>query len=264
MVVPFHDVNPVRRTPWVMRLLIAANVGVFLFTPAVATIGVGAVSTAELCELEAFYHRYGAIPQELVGNEQLEQVPTGPAAGGERCEVGTPGYGKIPALSALTSMFLHAGWLHLLGNMLFLYVFGNNVEERMGRVGFLLFYLLGGAVAAYGFALADPGSTVPMVGASGAVSAVLGAYLALWPRARVWSLVPVLFFIPLRLPAWLVLGLWFVLQYVYAAGYATSGAGGVAYLAHVLGFVFGFLVALPLRRPPRRRRRRGQPLPRRP
>jgi membrane associated rhomboid family serine protease len=262
MVVPFHDVNPVRRTPWVMRLLIAANLVVFLLTPAVATLGVGAVSAAGLCDLQAFYYQYGAIPQELIENEQLGRVPTGGAADGESCEVGSPEYEKVPALSVLTSMFLHAGWLHLLGNMLFLFVFGNNVEERLGHLRFLLFYLAGGAIAAYGFALADPGSAVPMVGASGAVSAVLGAYLALWPRARVWSLVPVLFFIPLRLPAWLVLGLWFVLQYVYAAGYATSGAGGVAYLAHVLGFVFGFLVGLPLRRP-RRRRRRGQPLPRR-
>ena len=259
MVLPFYDVNPVRRTPWIMRLLIAANFAVFLVTPAVATIGVGAVSTADLCELEAFYHRYGAIPQELVDNEPLAQVPTGPAADGESCQVGSPGYDKVPALSALTSMFLHAGWLHLLGNMLFLFVFGNTVEERLGHLRFLLFYLAGGAIAAYGFALAFPGSEVPMVGASGAVSTVLGAYLVLYPRARVWSLVPVLLFIPLRLPAWLVLGLWFVLQYVYATGYATSGASGVAYLAHVLGFVFGFLVGLPLRRPRRRRRRRPVP-----
>jgi membrane associated rhomboid family serine protease len=261
MVVPFHDVNPVRRTPWVMRLLILTNLVVFLFTPAVATVGIGAVGVSELCELDAFYHRYGAIPQELVDNEPLARVPTGVAADRESCEVGSPGYDKIPALSVLTSMFLHAGWLHLLGNMLFLFVFGNNVEERLGHLRFLLFYLAGGAVAAYGFALADPGSAVPLVGASGAVSAVLGAYLALWPRARVWSLVPVLFFIPLRLPAWLVLGLWFVLQYVYAAGYATSGAAGVAYLAHVLGFAFGFLMGLPLRRPRRRRRvtRRARP-----
>jgi membrane associated rhomboid family serine protease len=254
MVIPFHDVNPVRRTPWVMRGLIAANVAAFLVTPAVATVGVGAVGIADLCQLEGFYHQYGAIPRELIENRQLERVPTGEVVQGG-CAVGSPEYEKIPAISVLFSMFLHAGWLHLLGNMLFLWVFGNNVEERFGHLGFLLFYLLAGGVAAYGFALAVPGSTVPMVGASGAVSGVLGAYLVLYPRARVWSLVPVLLFLPLRLPAWLVLGMWFVLQYVYATGYATAGAGGVAYLAHVLGFVFGFLMALPLRSPPRRRRR---------
>jgi membrane associated rhomboid family serine protease len=254
MVIPFYDVNPVRRTPWVMRGLIATNVAVFLVTPAVAALGVGAVAVAELCQLEAFFYRYGAIPRELVENRQLEQVPTGEVVR-QGCRLGPPDYDKVPALSVLFSMFLHAGWAHLIGNMLFLWVFGNNVEERFGHLGFLLFYLLTGGVAAYGFALAFPGSTVPMVGASGAVSAVLGAYLVLHPRARVWSLVPVLLFIPLRLPAWLVLGMWFVLQYVYATGYATAGAG-VAYLAHVLGFVSGFLLALPLRqRPPGRRRR---------
>jgi membrane associated rhomboid family serine protease len=254
MVIPFHDVNPVRRTPWVMRALIVANIAVFLVTPAVGAVGVGGVDAGDLCALEAFYYRYGAIPRELVSNEPLPLVPTGEVVRGG-CAVGPPGYGKVPALSVLFSMFLHAGWLHLLGNLLFLYVFGNNVEDRFGHLGFLLLYLFTGGIAGYGFALGDPGSTVPVVGASGAVSGVLGAYLVLHPRARVWSLVPVLLFLPLRLPAWLVLGMWFVLQYVYATGYATSGASGVAYLAHVLGFVAGFLLALPLRSPPRRRRR---------
>jgi membrane associated rhomboid family serine protease len=141
-------------------------------------------------------------------------------------------------------------------------VFGNNVEDRSGHLRFLLFYLLCGYVATYGFALAYPGSTVPLVGASGAVSGVLGAYLVLYPRARVWSLVPVLLFLPLRLPAWLVLGLWFALQWLYSAGYAVSEAGRVAYLAHVLGFLLGVLVAVPVgaRRP---RRAHRWPPPRR-
>jgi membrane associated rhomboid family serine protease len=126
-------------------------------------------------------------------------------------------------------------------------VFGNNVEDRFGRLRFLLFYLFCGYAAAYAFALANPDATDPLIGASGAVSGVLGAYLVLYPRARVWSLVPVLFFIPLRLPAWFVLGLWFVLQWVYSAGYAVSAAGSVAYLAHVVGFLVGALIALPVR-----------------
>jgi membrane associated rhomboid family serine protease len=177
--------------------------------------------------------------------------------------VGPPPYGKSPALSVLFAMFLHGGWLHLLGNMLFLWVFGNNVEERFGRLGFLVFYLAAGYLAAYGFALANADSTVPLIGASGAVSGVLGAYLVLFPRARVWSLVPVLLFLPLRLPAWLVLGLWFALQWAYSSGYAVSAGGSVAYLAHVLGFIAGAVVALPLRRrrhrPPQRYVRRPPP-----
>jgi membrane associated rhomboid family serine protease len=158
--------------------------------------------------------------------------------------------------------------LHLLGNMLFLLIFGNNVEDRFGRLKFLVFYLVAGIVAAYGFALADANSRETLIGASGAIAGVLGAYLVLFPRARVWSLVPFFFFIPLRLPAWLVLGLWFVLQWAYARGAAVSDAGGVAYLAHVVGFLFGMVVALVYRRvagpvdlpPPRGGRyRRGRP-----
>ncbi|HET6213909.1 MAG TPA: rhomboid family intramembrane serine protease [Micromonosporaceae bacterium] len=256
MVLPIHDVNPVRRTPWVTYLLIAANVLVFLVTPAVSTSGVESVSLRDLCRQQAFYDRYAAIPQELMDNKQLPTAPNGEVGVGRRgpgCVVGPPGYSKRPVLSVLFSMFLHGGWLHLLGNMLFLWVFGNNVEDRFGRLRYLLLYLIGGYVAAYGFALANSGSVEPLIGASGAVSGVLGAYLVLFPRARVWSLVPILFFIPLRLPAWFVLGLWFVLQWVYSAGYAVSGAGSVAYLAHVLGFAVGVLAALPLRGPRRPR-----------
>jgi membrane associated rhomboid family serine protease len=144
-------------------------------------------------------------------------------------------------------MFLHSGWLHLLGNMLFLVVFGNNVEDRMRKLPFLLFYLACGYASAYGFALANPHSGTPLIGASGAISGVLGAYLVLYPRARVWSLVPFLLFIPLRIPAWLVLGLWFLLQWAYSTGLASDGAGSVAYLAHVIGFLAGVLTGLVIR-----------------
>jgi membrane associated rhomboid family serine protease len=250
VVIPVHDRNPTRRTPWVTYLLIALNVVFFLLSPAVDTT-LGGTTAAEFCQQEAFYDRYAAIPTELTHNDALDRVPTGEVgqdrAGNVGCVVAPPTYDKIPVLSVLYAMFLHGGWLHLLGNMLFLFVFGNNVEDRLGHIGYALFYLVAGYVASYGFALANADSTQTLIGASGAIAGVLGAYLILYPRARVWSLVPFLFFIPLPLPAWLVLGLWFVLQWVYSAGYAVSEAGSVAYLAHVLGFVVGVLVALPLR-----------------
>lgn len=245
MVIPVHDVNPVRRTPVVTYLLIAANVVVFLLTPGTLA---GTSGARQSCEQLAYYDRWSAIPKELVSNDQLPRVADGrvgvDAAGRVGCVAAPPTYDKPPFLSAITSQFLHGGWLHLLGNMLFLFIFGNNVEDRFGRLRFLLFYLGCGIVAAYGFALAQPDSTDTLIGASGAIAGVLGAYLALWPRARVWSLVPFLFFIPLRLPAWLVLGLWFVVQWAYSSGAAVSGQGSVAYLAHVVGFVVGFLVGL--------------------
>jgi membrane associated rhomboid family serine protease len=247
VVLPVHDVNPVRRTPWVTYALIATNIVIFLMSPAYTMVGVGDVSTAELCQQEAFFDRYGAIPREMLDNEQLPRVPTGEVgvgAGGEGCVVAPPTYEKNIYLSVLSSMFLHAGWLHLLGNMLFLWVFGNNIEDRFGRIRYLLFYLATGAIAAYGFAAADPSLSQPLIGASGAVSGVLGAYLILYPRARVWSLVPFLLFLPLKLPAWFVLGLWFVLQWLYSSGSAVTDAGEVAFLAHVIGFLFGAFIAI--------------------
>jgi membrane associated rhomboid family serine protease len=144
-------------------------------------------------------------------------------------------------------MFLHGGWLHLLGNMLFLYVFGNNVEDRLGRLKYLAFYLGCGYLATYGFALFQAGSTQPLVGASGAIAGVLGAYLVLFPRARVWSLLTFFFFLPVRLPAWLVLGGWFVLQYLYFRGAGIADGGGVAYGAHVIGFLAGAAMVWSLR-----------------
>ncbi|MEU6475633.1 rhomboid family intramembrane serine protease [Streptomyces sp. NPDC047017] len=145
------------------------------------------------------------------------------------------------ALTPATALFVHGGWVHLLGNMLFLYVFGAMTEQRMGRVRFTLFYLGCGYLALLGYAAAHAGSGQTLVGASGAISAVLGALLYLFPRARVTSLLPFLFFLPLRLPAWVVLPFWAALQWL-AAGQAAQGPG-VAYLAHVIGFALGFAVA---------------------
>jgi membrane associated rhomboid family serine protease len=247
MVIPVHDVNPLRRTPWVTYTLIAVNVVVLvLFTP--GTLPGTASSAAVVCQQQAFDDRYGAIPHELITGQPRRLVLTGrevPTARGPACVIAPPSYHKNPPLSVLTAMFVHAGWLHLLGNMLFLLIFGNNVEDRFRKVPYLIFYLACGYAAAYGFAAMNPGSLQPLVGASGAIAGVLGAYIVLFPRARVWSLVPFLFFIPLRIPAWLVLGLWFVLQGVYSLSPATGGA--VAYLAHVFGFLAGVLVGLVVR-----------------
>jgi len=250
MVIPVHDVNPVRRTPWVTYALVAINVVVFLLTPAALGTLAARPGPAALCHQAAFYDRYAAIPRELTTGRQLRLVPSGVAVRSPRgvaCVVHRPAYHKSPPLSVLWSMFLHEGWLHLLGNMLFLVVFGNNVEDRMRKLPFLIFYLVCGYVAAYGFALANSTSTEPLIGASGAISGILGAYLVLWPRARVWSLVPFLLFLPLRIPAWIVLGLWFLLQWAYSTGLAAPGAGSVAYLAHVFGFLTGVVVGLALR-----------------
>jgi membrane associated rhomboid family serine protease len=248
VVIPVHDLNPVRKPPWITLLLIAINVVVFLLTPASRTVA--SVSLSQMCQQEAFFDKYAAIPRELVHDDQLPVVATGRVGVGPHgpgCVGNRPTYHKVPSLSVLYSMFLHGGWLHLLGNMLFLWVFGNNVEERFGRLRYLLFYLFCGYLASYGFALANPESSTPLIGASGAIAGVLGAYLVLYPGARVWSLVPVLFFLPLRLPAWLVLGAWFALQWAYTYGIAVSSAGSVGYLAHVIGFVTGVLIALPVR-----------------
>ncbi|GGW92464.1 rhomboid family intramembrane serine protease [Streptomyces chryseus] len=165
----------------------------------------------------AYFERWGVIPDELLS--------AGPSA----------------LVTPLTALFVHGSWLHLLGNMLFLFVFGAMTEERMGRFQFALFYVGCGYLALVVYAVVHAESDQTLVGASGAISAVLGAFLFLFPRARVTSLFPFLFFLPLRFPAWLVLIFWFALQWV-AAQRAGSGPG-VAYLAHVAGFCAGFLYA---------------------
>lgn len=260
MVIPVHDINPTRRRPVVTYALVVANVIVFLLSP-VPWGWIDGMTVADICAQQNFYQQWGAVPRELLTNDPLPAVAGGPAQdaqGNVGCFLVPPDFDKNPLLSVFTSMFLHGGWLHLLGNMLYLFVFGNNVEDRMGRVRFLLFYLAAGAVAAYGYALVNAGSTTTLVGASGAIAGVLGAYLMIFPRARVWSLVPFFFFIPLRLPAWLVLGLWFVLQWFYSVGTGVTGGADVAYLAHVIGFVVGVLVGLLVGKP---RQPPNQPLP---
>ena len=247
MVIPVYDENPTRRRPYVTWALIAVNLVVFLLSPVARGPIVGQASTAELCRQQAYYLEWGAVPVELSRNRPLP-FTYGDAAGPGQCFRVAPDYVKRPWLASLTAIFVHGGWLHLLGNMLFLWVFGNNVEDRFGRLGFLLFYLGVGVVSTYAYALTRPDATEPMVGASGAVSGVLGAYLLLFPRARVLSLVSFLFFLPMRLPAWLLLGFYFVLQAVYAYGVGLTGGGAVAYLVHVVGFALGVAVVAVLGR----------------
>jgi membrane associated rhomboid family serine protease len=253
VVIPVYDENPTRRRPYVTWALIAVNVLVFLFSPVARAPLLGEPTTGQLCRQQAYFLEYGAVPVELTRDEPLPYT-YGDAAGPDRCFQVAPDYAKQPWLSSLTTIFLHGGWLHLLGNMLFLWVFGNNVEDRFGRLAFLLFYLAVGVVSTYAYAFTRPDAAEPLVGASGAVSGVLGAYLLLFPRARVLGLVSFLFFLPLRLPAWLMLGFYFVLQAVYAYGVGLTGAGSVAYLVHVVGFALGVaavaLLGRQLRPPP--------------
>jgi membrane associated rhomboid family serine protease len=266
VVIPIHDDNPVRRRPYITYVLLLLNVVVFLSEPVVSHIGVGSQTVAQVCEQQAYFDHYAAIPRELTHNEPLARVATGADAvtpdGRAGCVLAEPTYDKTPFLSVLFAMFLHGGWLHLLGNMLFLWVFGNNVEDRMGRLLFLLFYLFCGYVATYGFAYGSADSTTTLVGASGAIAGVLGAYLVVFPRARVTSLVPVVVILfPIRLPAWVVLGGWFLLQWVYSNGTALADGAGVAYLAHVFGFLAGLVVAV-LARPALTRVTHGANVPR--
>jgi membrane associated rhomboid family serine protease len=261
VVIPIHDKNPVRRTPYVTYALIALNFVVFLMGPGASALGTTTVARA--CTTQRYFLEHGAIPHELVTNRQLTpaeepHIAVATSAGPVACPLGGMPH-KVPLESVMTAMFIHAGWLHLLGNMLFLYVFGNNVEDRLGRIHFLLFYLVGGYLATYAFAAVNPSSVMPLVGASGAIATVLGAYLYMFPKARVTGLVPFLFFLPLRFPAWLVLGSWFILQLPsvqHLLGVPTDET--VAYVAHVAGFAAGFLYAALVTQ----RGRRGTPPPR--
>lgn len=197
--------------------LIALCCAVFLISPLSGFNPSYGTADTLLAAQAGYFERWGVIPSELWA-------------------------GSVHALlTPLTALFVHGSWLHLLGNMLFLYVFGAMAEERMGRAEFTFFYLGCGYLALLAYAAAHADSDQTLVGASGAISAVLGAFLYLFPRARVTSLFPFLLFLPLRFPAWIVLIFWFVLQWMAARG---AGSGpGVAYLAHVVGFVCGFLYA---------------------
>ena len=227
-------------------LLVLVNVGVFVFLQP--------WWSPDPCRQQAFFLRWATVPAEVFTGEPLDRgeiaATTPPACTFEPFE------DKNVYSSVLASMFLHAGWIHLLGNMLYLWIFGNNVEDRLGHLRYLAFYLASGVLATIAFALSEPHSLSTLVGASGAIAAVLGSYLVLFPRARVTSLVPFLFFLPLELPAVLVLGLWFLLQ-LDALRAGSMAGGGVAYLAHIAGFVIGVGYTVLTR--PRRPRNRMPP-----
>ncbi len=201
--------------------------------------------------------RYGAIPYELTHPGRHCELVSVPGAAGQStvaCQgqsgvAGTPAAQPATWLTPFTSMFLHASFLHIFGNMLFLAIFGPNVEDTIGRLRYALFYLLGGLIALGAQVLVDPSSAAPTLGASGAIAAVLGAYIVLYPRARVITLIFVIFFVTIvELPAALLLGFWFLTQlYLGAAGLTatTAGGEGVAYFAHIGGFAFGLLLIWP-------------------
>ena len=211
--IPLRDVVPSRTTPVVTIALIVTNVLVFLYE-----LSLGRA-------IDAFTMYWGLVPA------------------------------AFSWVSVFTSMFLHGGILHVGGNMLYLWIFGDNVEDRMGHGRFLVFYLLCGVAAALGQTFAAPDSTVPMVGASGAIAGVMGAYFVLYPRSRVLTLVTIIFFWEIiELPAILLLGFWFLLQLVSAGAVAVTastggGGGGVAFMAHVAGFLTGMAAVFALRRP---------------
>ena len=208
--IPIRDQNPTRHAPVMNYLLITANVLVFLFF-----LMAGA-------NQEALVYQFALIPSNVTAGVDLGDVR-----------------------DIFTSMFMHGGWAHLLGNMLYLWIFGDNVEDRLGSFNYLLFYLAGGVAASLAHILTNPGSQIPTVGASGAIAAVLGAYLVLYPHSRVLTFIPLGFFMRLTLvPASIVLGLWFVLQ-LFNGVVSLGGPdmGGVAFWAHIGGFAFGALIA---------------------
>lgn len=244
--IPLRDNIPSRTFPIVNYAMVAACTLVFL-----AQLGDQADGEAELVE------RLGMIPARVLHpDEPIERM--------ERVAL-VDRFGQVvqvterprelaaatlnPWLTLLTCIFLHGGWMHFLGNMWFLFIFGDNVEDRIGHFGYLLFYLLSGVAASGAHLMSDPSSQIPTIGASGAIASVMGAYLLLYPRARVVSLIPIVIIMEIIvLPAPVFLGIWFVLQFFQGMWSITSlQTAGVAWWAHIGGFAFGFLVAAWLR-----------------
>jgi membrane associated rhomboid family serine protease len=208
---PIRDHNPSGRTPYVTYALMAANIAVFLSYAALFS---------DPRALNQFFFDWAIIPARLASGGGLETL--------------------------VTSMFLHGGFMHLAGNMLFLWIFGDNLEDKMGHGKFALFYLATGIAAGLFHVVAAPGSTVPTVGASGAIAGVMGGYLLLFPKAKVDILIIlVVFFRVFPIPAWIMLGLWFAMQFIGGVG-ADPDTGGVAYWAHAGGFIAGIVLAVPV------------------
>lgn len=210
--IPFKDDNPTRHFPIVTISLIVANITIYILQM-MSPSDPGKVALA-----------YGAIPHFLLTFKTVQPVH--------------------PFLTVFSSMFMHGGLLHLGTNMLYLWIFGNNIEDKLGYVKFILFYLLCGVAAAYAHALFNPVSVMPMIGASGAVAGILGAYVLLFPHARVYTLVFLIFFVQVvRLPAVFVIGFWILIQVINGViSNGTATQGGIAWFAHISGFVFGILM----------------------
>jgi len=211
--IPIKDDAPTVRKPYLTVTLIIVNTLVFLYCQSLGSRG-----------FQFITFQFGFIPYELISGVEL-----------------TPELSASPYLTMFTSMFMHGGWIHLIGNMLFLWIYGNNVEDYFGRVKFIIFYLLSGLAAVGLYTLFGPSSQIPLVGASGAIAGLMGAYLVLHPRARITVLIIFFFIQFVQLPAKFVLGMWFVVQLFMSLAGSSTG-GGVAWMAHVGGFVFGWLI----------------------
>jgi membrane associated rhomboid family serine protease len=235
---PLHDDNPAHGTPFITIALIALNVLAWVFLQG---LGSEPLLSQSVCHL-------GLIPAELFGRVRPGAAI---ALGGDvPCVLGQPNW-----LTPLTSMFMHGGWMHIIGNMWFLWVFGNNVEDALGPVRFFIFYLVCGLAAAFAQVATNPSSPIPMVGASGAIGGVMGAYALRYPHARVLSAIFLGFYVrTVWVPAWVMLGYWFLIQFLSGLPALGNEEGGVAFWAHIGGFVAGLILVYPLAR-------RGRDLP---
>ncbi len=229
--IPIRDANPSLARPLITWLFIAAAVYVYF-----------AVQPQSTDEAERFAYEFATIPCEVTTGDPLDQVEITEERCLEESLGDAPFSDKSIPFSLLASIFLHGGLGHLLGNMWFLWIFGNNVEDGFGRLGYAVFYLLAGVVASLSYVALQPEGTIPLVGASGAISAVMGAYLVLYPTARIVSIFPLFFFMPIAIPAVVFLVLWFLGQFALA-----GGTTNIAWEAHVAGFLFGVVVAAALR-----------------
>jgi membrane associated rhomboid family serine protease len=244
--IPIGDSVRSRTTPYVNVTLIGINILVFLYQLMLSSLPDRAFASVPglgvFSELDLFFFDWGTIPACL--SDRLGLDPSAPA----RAMAALCGHQRAVLATPFTAMFIHGGWVHLIGNMVFLWVFGDNVEDALGHVRYALFYLLGGLVATSTHVLVYQNDLVPSIGASGAIAAVLGAYLVLYPRATVAAILPIflLFWLPFYVPAVLLIGFWFLLQlFSGAAALATrdvvGATGGVAWFAHIGGFVAGLL-----------------------
>ena len=215
--IPLKDDNPTNSTPIITYIIIGICVVVFLLEISSPNYSSGAL-----------FYSWGVIPASLVHNLQVPE------------EI----YRVPPMATLITSMFMHGGFMHLIGNMLYMWIFADNIEDELGKTKFIIFYILSGIAAALTQVYMNTESTVPMVGASGAIGGVLGAYIVNHPRAKVLVLIPLGFFTQIiKVPAIFVLGIWFILQFVSSA-FSSSSGGGVAYGAHIGGFIFGAIAIL--------------------